>query len=511
MCGIVCVWGRQDELSIRRMMNRIAHRGPDDEGFHKHSMGVLGHKRLSIIDPVEGHQPIYNEDGSSALVANGMIYNFSHLKEKLAKSHQFRSDSDSEIILHLFEESGPEAVNQLEGMFAFAINNKDEIFIARDPIGIKPLYYSISGEKTASETLYIGSELKAFLDIPVKEVHEFPVGSYYDGKEFTSYYTIPDTTSSDLSVTQHVQELRETLEAVVVSHLISDAPVGAFLSGGLDSSIIAALAKRHVNELHTFSVGKEGSQDIEAARIVANYIGSIHHEHLYTAEDIKKLPEIIYHVESFDRGIMHGAIPSFLCAELASNYVKVILTGDGADELFAGYRFHKDYQDMSLLNQKLRDSVATLHNTNLLRLDRTAMAHGIEGRVPFLDRAIVAMAQRIPIEWKLYRDRSDRLIEKWILRKAFEDILPREIVWRDKEQFDEGSGTVEMATFWLKEIAPNFDAQDYIKLHTRDKLRSIEEAFYHKTCAEVFKNSRIILDNVGRWAFGNKSVFTTYT
>ncbi|KPA16889.1 asparagine synthetase B [Candidatus Magnetomorum sp. HK-1] len=507
MCGIIGVWGAQDKGTINQLMNRIAHRGPDDEGIHHHKMGKLGHKRLSIMDPTGGRQPIYNENRSSAIVVNGMIYNYLSLKDKLVKNHKFSSDSDSEVILHLFEEFGPEAVNQLEGMFAFAINHHDKIFIARDSIGIKPLYYSISDVKTSSKTLYIGSELKAFLDVPVTKVHEFPVGTYYDGEEFNSYYTLPDPISSDLPVEKHIQNLREKLEEVTVSHLISDVPVGVFLSGGIDSSIIAALTRKHVKELHTFSVGKEGSQDIEAARFVADYIGSIHHEHIYSEKDIKKLPEIIYHTESFDQGIIHGAIPSFLCAALASKYVKVILTGDGADELFAGYRFHKNI-DMSLLNKKLRDSVMTLHNTNLLRLDRTTMAHAIEGRVPFLDRAILEMAQQIPIELKLYKNNSGQFIEKWILRKAFEGLLPHEILWRDKEQLDEGTGTVETASLWANNSAKNFNAQEYIKLHQHYDLRSTEEAFYHKICADVFNNSHIVMDNVGRWAFGNHAVFT---
>jgi len=506
MCGIVGIWGENKD-TIDPLMKRIAHRGPDDEGIHYHSKGILGHKRLSIMDPSGGHQPITNENQLSAIVVNGMIYNYSELKDRLLKKHQFRSDSDSEVILHLFEESGPESVNQLEGMFAFIINHNDDIFIARDSIGIKPLYYSYSKSKTGAQTLYIASELKAFLDLPVLSAHEFPVGNYYDGHTFTPYYRIPDPVNVHQSVEQHLNNLREKLEAATVSHLISHVPVGIFLSGGIDSSIVAAISKKYVKELHTFSVGREGSADIESARLVASHIGSIHHEHLYSENDIKKLSDIIYHTESFDQGIIHGAIPSYLCAELASRYVKVILTGDGADELFAGYRFHKNYQDMNMLNHQLRNSVMTLHNTNLLRLDRTTMAHGIEGRVPFLDRSIIELAQHIPIELKLHPTHSGKFIEKWILRKAFEDLLPHEIIWRDKEQFEEGSETVETTSQWVDSIAHDFNAQEYISRHQQYHLRSREEAFYHKICTEVFNHSPIILENVGRWAFGDNAVF----
>jgi len=294
--------------------------------------------------------------------------------------------------------------------------------------------------------------------------------------------------------------LRQTLEDAVLKRLMSDVPVGAFLSGGLDSSIIAAMMRREVDEPHTFSVGIEGAPDVEAARLVARHIDSIHHEYIFTAAEIMShLPEIVYHLESFDQDLVRSAVPCYFCSRLAADHVKVILTGEGADELFAGYTYYRNIHAGEALHRELRRSVASLHNVNLQRVDRLTMAHGLEARVPFLDLTMVETAQSIPPELKLYEQGQDRKIEKWILRKACEDLLPPEIVWRDKEQFDEGSGTVEQLQDILAQTAVDIDYLEYSGKYPEDGLRSIEECLYHRLLHEVFDQPRTIVRNVARW------------
>lgn len=497
MCGISGVWGDTEESYVRKMMGKQAHRGPDGEGLHiERDKGVFGHRRLSIMDPEGGDQPIYNETQSAVIVANGEIYNHDALRRQLQPGHRFNTTSDTETILHLFEEEGEAAVRKLDGMFAFAVAQPDSLFLARDPIGIKPLYYGAS-----EESLYFASELKALADW-TDSVQEFPPGTFYhSGRGFVPYYNVPQTKPQAGSVSDQIQAVRRTLEAAVNKRLMSDVPLGAFLSGGLDSSIIAALARQQMDELHTFSVGLEGSPDIEAARLVSDHIDSIHHEYLYTPQEaLSKLPEVIYHLESFDQDLVRSAIPTYFCARLASDYVKVILTGEGADELFAGYTYYKDIEGDEALHRELHRSVTSLHNLNLQRVDRLTMRHGLEGRVPFLDIDLIELAQTIPPQLKLARRNSGRLVEKWILRKACEDLLPAEIVWRDKEQFDEGSGTVDMLPALLQEAAAGIDPVSYAEQFPEDNLRSVEECFYHKLLVESYSRPQPVLQNVGRWA-----------
>ena len=498
MCGIAGIWGVDEASAVQEMMDRLAHRGPDAEGMYRNpERGVLGHRRLSIMDPEGGDQPIYSEDRETVVVANGEIYNFPDLYEDLSKRHRFRTRNDSEALVHLFEERGPAAVRATDGMFAIAIAEPGGLFLARDPIGIKPLYY---GTRGSDEGITFASELKAF-DGCTEEVHEFPPGTlYHSSKGFVPYYRIPDLAPREASLETHRSLVRQTLEASVVKRLMSDVPLGAFLSGGLDSSLIAAIARQHLNELHTFSVGIDGSDDIEAARLVSRHIDSIHHEYLFTAEEVlETLPEIVYHLESFDRDLVRSAIPCYFCSRLAAEHVKVILTGEGADELFAGYAYYRDQDDPAALHDELRRSVASLHNVNLQRVDRLTMAHGLEGRVPFLDLAMIEAAQTVPAELKLRDVGAGRRVEKWILRKACEDLLPPEIVWRDKAQFDEGSGTVGLLEEALQPATSALDGEAYARTHGRDGLRSAEECFYHKLLVDSFERPDVVLRNVGRW------------
>ena len=506
MCGIAGIWGNADQSTVRSMMEAQQHRGPDGEGMHiHHAQGVLGHVRLAIMDPAQGRQPVYNEDRSATLVANGMIYNHPQLRKLLGDAHEFNSHSDSETILHLYEEHGFSTPRILDGMFAFAISEGDRLVLARDRIGIKPLYYGIQkkvGQKheDGSETMYFASELKALTPF-AENAKEFPPGTLYDSHSgFHTYYKVPDREPLELDLAVHIRRVRETVEAAVKKRLLSDVPLGAFLSGGLDSSIIAAVAKKYMPELHTFSVGIEGSRDLHAARHVARHIGSIHHEYVYSAaEVVEKLPEIVYQLESFDQDLVRSAIPTWFCARLAADHVKVILTGEGADELFAGYAYHKAIGDDDALHDELRRSVTRLHNINLQRVDRMTMRHAIEARVPFLDTDVISMAQTVPPRFKLHGEDDGRRIEKWILRKAFEDLLPHDIVWRNKEQFDEGSGMVDMMPEVLGRAAAGIDTDAYQSRFQADRLRSNEECFYHSLLMAQFERPQAILSNVGRW------------
>ena len=500
MCGIAGIWGAVDEVGVRNMIDVQRHRGPDGHGVHVHvDRGVLGHTRLAIMDPAQGRQPVHNENGSAMLVANGMIYNHPYLRRQLGGTHAFASNSDSETILHLFEDHGLATPRLLDGMFAFAISADNRLILARDRIGIKPLYYARRSRGDGGETLHFASELKALTPLGA-DVKEFPPGTLYDSEHgFHTYYQVPDRTPLRLNSTEHMRRIRETVETAVKKRLLSDVPLGAFLSGGLDSSIIAAVARRHLPELHTFSVGIEGSRDLEAARRVARHIGSVHHEYVYAAAEVlEALPDIIYHLESFDRDLVRSAIPTWFCARMAAETVKVILTGEGADELFAGYAYHKHIADYGALHRELHRSVTRLHNINLQRVDRMTMRHVIEARVPFLDTELIDVAQTVPPQFKLHGEGGAR-VEKWILRKAFEDLLPRDILWRDKEQFDEGSGMVDLLPALLDRAAAGMDTEAYKRRFAADRLRSREECLYHRLLVEGFERPQAVLANVGRW------------
>jgi asparagine synthase (glutamine-hydrolysing) len=504
MCGIAGIWGNVDQSKVKTMIAVQRHRGPDGQALGVHvNHGVLGHTRLAIMDPLQGQQPIHNEDGSAMLVANGMVYNHPQLRRQMGDVHEFGSHSDSETILHVYEEHGLSTPQLLDGMFAFAIAEGNHLVLARDRIGIKPLYYARQIDENGAETLYFASELKALtaLKPAVKDIKEFPPGTLFDtANGFSTYYQVPEQVPQELDLAVHIRQVRETIEAAVKKRLLSDVPLGAFLSGGLDSSIIAAVARQYMPELHTFSVGIEGSRDLQAARRVARHIGSTHHEYVYTAaEVVEKLPEILYHLESFDQDLVRSAIPTWFCARLAAEHVKVILTGEGADELFAGYTYHKAINDDDALHQELRRSITRLHNINLQRVDRMTMRHGIEARVPFLDTDVIAMAQTVPPRFKLYTETQQRRVEKWILRKAFEDMLPTDIVWRNKEQFDEGSGMVDMLPQVLQQLAAGMDTKAYQSQFQADRLRSDEECFYHQLLRAQFEQPDAVLANVGRW------------
>ena len=490
MCGIVGSWDAGDRRErlreIERRVELLRHRGPDGTGMRAGPRAALGHARLAIMDPEHGVQPHVSEDGRAALVANGEIYNQRMLREDLG-GHRFESHSDTEVALHLLEDGGARAVPSLDGMFALAYDRGDELLLARDPLGVKPLYLADAG----GGAVRFASEMKALQDAP-GPIREVPPGCTWSSAEgLQRYYRVPDVDGDLADPEAAVRAVRSALERAVRKRLMSDVPLGAFLSGGLDSSAIAALAVRAMGALHTFSVGVEGSEDLEAAREVARHLGTVHHERVFRAEDVEAgLERLLFSLESFDRDLVRSAVPTSFTAELAAEHVKVVLTGEGADELFAGYAYLRMLSGSSLAGE-LRRSLEGMHNLNLQRVDRLTMAHGLEARVPFLDPEMVALAQRIPPELKL-ADRGGRRIEKWVLRRAVEDLLPASVVWRDKAQFDEGSGAADL-------LAARGSGGPAPARRLGVQPRSVEEARYLEIFASLFARPEAMIPNVGRW------------
>lgn len=492
MCGFVCLWRKDDPDLAQRMIDKIAHRGPDEVRVHRapNVPAVMAHCRLSIIGPADGSQPIYSAE--NVLVANGEIYNYADLRAILGES-AFETRSDSETILHLFRSDRLRWIAKLDGMFAFVLATPERIIAARDPLGIKPLYLARLGGGLA-----FASELKAFDGLGLEKVEAIGPGALFDSIDGPrQWYRVPHGAAElpeDLDPEPIWRELRLVLEEAVRKWMVADVEVGSFLSGGLDSSIIAALAARASDRrLQTFSVGVDGSPDLLAARRVAEHIGSKHHELTFSAADVARvLPHVIYHLESADVDLVRSAVPTHFATTLARRHVKAVLTGEGADELFAGYSYHRDYADAPReLADELTRSLASMHNINLQRVDRITMAQGLEARTPFLDRDLIDFAQSIPASLKLRADaQSGTTIEKWILRKACEDLLPGELVWRKKAQFDEGSGTVEALDAALETFGLGSGPAD----------RTAESALYERILREQYEDADLILRCAGAWA-----------
>jgi len=493
MCGIAALLGEHDPKTILEVLQRLPHRGPDGRDIHvtesRGAMGpaTLGHVRLAIIDPAGGRQPIV-APGGAALVCNGMIYNYRELRERLPNA-PFRTQSDSESILHGFLAWGDRVVGELDGMFAFVLVDGEHVVAARDPLGIKPLYTGRVGGRLA-----FASEIGALAEV-AGDIQEFPAGHvYHSARGFRRYYRVPEPRALARSEGETLEVLRHTLERSVVKRLRSDVPLGAFLSGGLDSSIIAAIARRHVDELHTFAVGLEGSSDLEAARRVAAHLDTVHHEYVIDPQEvIALLPRVLRHLESYDRDLVRSAVPTYFVARLAARHVKVVLTGEGADELFAGYGYYAGYEDPDALQRELHRSLASMHDVNLQRVDRMTMAHGLEARVPFLDTAMVDLAMTLPARCKR-RPKARCNGEKWVLRKAFEDWLPEDIVWRDKLQFDQGSGFADYLAAHARREAAQGEVPGF------GQARSAEEALYRSLLARSFADPERVLGLTAHWS-----------
>ncbi|MDD5207260.1 MAG: asparagine synthase B [Desulfobacterales bacterium] len=503
MCGIAGCIGTRDIETVERMLDALPHRGPNDRGIHVHGNSVFGHTRLSIVDVALGHQPILAEDGRCGIVCNGEIYNFRKLRAGLGLKYPFQTRSDTEVILHLYREKGAECLKDLDGMFAFAAFQGDDFILARDPIGIKPLYYGF-----LNGNLYFTSELGAMSFAKVEEVHEFPAGHYYTPAEgFVPYYQIPEIRDDLLTDIEEASRLiRRTFIRAVRKRLLADpeVPVGSFCSGGLDSSLVAAIAAEQNPRIHTFVVGMEDetgdvSDDVKAARIAAGHIGSTHHELLFTeSEYYEALPIVIRELESYDPSLVRCAVPCYFTCKLAADYVTVVLTGEGADELFTGYHYMKNFP-MDKLNLEARRCIGNLHNINLQRADRMGMLFSLELRVPFLDVEMVDLAMKIPPRLKI-RDRLGAKIEKWILRKAFEDTdyLPEEILWRYKVQYTQGAGCESLGEAIAEK---EMSEEEYLQIRDENPkavINSREAAYYFKIFRR-FHPQDSILGSIGIW------------
>ncbi len=468
MCGILAVFGDIDDtFAVRavRAADRLAHRGPDGRGSHVQTgVGVLCHRRLAIMDPAAGQQPIAsrlpraraNGQAHAVVVHNGEVYNFRALQRELApRGHQFHTGSDSEVLAHLYEVEGDAFVSRLDGIFAFAAIRSDERgddwMVARDPIGIKPLYYG----RDAAGNLWFASELKALSDHCVW-FKTFPPGHLYTRHGGLRRYYKPGWLQGAGPGQDDASGLRERLEAAVDKRLMSDVPLGVLLSGGLDSSLIAGLTTRLLRardpaaKLQSFAIGiGPDAPDLRAAREVAAHLGTCHHEVCFSLEDgIAALDDIIRHVEYYDIPTIRASIPMyFLSRYIRDQGVKVVLSGEGSDEIFGGYLYFYHAEDPQAFHRETVERVANLHLSDVLRADKSTMAHGVEARVPFLDLAFLELAMNIAPELKqphAGEQGQEARMEKWLLRAAFADpsdpLIPPSVLWRQKEQFSDGVG-----------------------------------------------------------------------
>jgi asparagine synthase (glutamine-hydrolysing) len=487
------------------MLDVMPHRGPDDIGLHVTENCVLGHTRLSIVDVRKGKQPILAEGGAPAIICNGEIYNFRDLKEELAPRYRFATGSDTETALHLYREEGPAFVSRLDGMFALAIADGEEYLLARDPVGIKPLYYGFRGG-----ALYFSSELHAIAAAELDEIRLFPPGHIYTPRGgFEPYAPLPEADSDLITdIDEAAAAVRETVKRSVHKRLLSDKEihVGSFCSGGLDSSLVAAIAAEEIPNIHTFAVGmrdRDGveSDDLKAGRIAAEHIGSTHHELVFTADEYKEvLAEVVRTLESYDPSLVRCAVPCYFTCKCAHDHVTVVLTGEGADEVFGGYHYMKNYPPAEL-NDECRRCLRHLHNINLQRADRMGMRFSLELRVPFLDMALIELGSRLPPELKIRPDEaSGEKIEKWILRRAFAGTgyLPDEILWRYKVQYTQGAGCESLGAALAEEELSDDDFARIVADNPHATLQTKEAAYYFTLFQQRFPQ-RSVLDTVGIW------------
>ncbi|GHT75737.1 asparagine synthase B [Bacteroidia bacterium] len=468
MCGIVGVFELKQKNTdvlrpqILKMSKKIRHRGPDWSGIFCSNQAILAHERLAIVDPQSGRQPLYSPDGKIVLAVNGEIYNHQEIRDRQT-NYEFKTKSDCEVILSLYQEKGVNFLEDLNGIFAFALYDAKtgSYLIARDHVGIIPLYMGWDNEGT----FYVASELKA-LEGHCTQIESFPPGHYLystqgEPAELIRWYNRDwfdyENVKNNPSVEQHpeiITHLREALEAAVKRQLMTDVPYGVLLSGGLDSSIVSAVAKVYASKrvegdgtekawwprLHSFAVGLEGSPDLAAAQKVAEHIGTVHHEvHFTIQEGLDAIRDVIYHIETYDVTTIRASTPMYLLARvIRSMGIKMVLSGEGADEIFGGYLYFHKAPDAKALHEETVRKLDKLHLYDCLRANKSLAAWGVEGRVPFLDKEFMDVAMRLNPEDKL--SGIKHRMEKWILRKAFEDMLPESVAWRQKEQFSDGVG-----------------------------------------------------------------------
>lgn len=446
MCGILAIIGsKASESKICAHSKRMSHRGPDESDIHITETGtILSHERLAIMDINTGKQPI---QGSSTawMVHNGEIYNYRELKKNELKGHSFRTTGDSEVIVHMFEKYGPECVEKLDGDFAFVVVDGEDFIAARDPIGVKPLYYG----KDEEGALWFASEMKVLADQCV-EFQAFPPGYYYTPSTgFVQYFRPSWQDEETCTQEAHLDKLREALVAATRKRLMADVPLGVLLSGGLDSSLTSAIASRLLRaegkELHSFSIGLDAdAPDLKAAKKVADFLGTIHHEIHFTIEEgIQIIKKLIWHLETYDVTSIRASTPMyFLSKAISEKGIKVVLSGEGADEIFGGYLYFKNAPSAKEFQKETIRRVQRLSTADCLRADKSTMAHGLEARVPFLDKEFLQTAMEISAVEKMPATYEG--VEKYILRKAFDTpqdpFLPEEVLWRQKEQFSDGVG-----------------------------------------------------------------------
>ena len=501
MCGILCAFNlKQSKNKLRpqvlEMSKKLRHRGPDWSGIYDCEKAILSHERLAIVDPTSGNQPIISVSENLILAANGEIYN--HLDLRKGCKYNFKTKSDCEVILPLYEKEGKNFVSKLNGIFAFAIYDvsKNEYFIARDHIGIVPLYMGWDG----NGTFFVSSELKA-LDKFCSKIELFPPGHYLSSNDSkpVKWYN-PDWKNYNLvkNNSTSINDLHDALSDAVHRQLMSDVPYGVLLSGGLDSSITSALAKKFSAkrvetgdrqaawwpQLHSFSVGLDGSPDLKAAKSVAKHIGTIHHEIKFTIQEgLDALREVIYHLETYDITTIRASTPMYLMARaIKSLGIKMVLSGEGADELFGGYLYFHKAPDSKEFHEETVRKLEKLHQYDCLRANKSLAAWGIEGRVPFLDKDFIEVAMRINPKDKMIN--NDKM-EKWVLRKAFEKYLPESVAWRQKEQFSDGVGYSWIDK--LKELVENEISDEQMKnAHYRFPVQTPQnkEEFYYRTIFE---------------------------
>jgi len=500
MCGIVCAFelkesSEQLRPQVLEMSKRIRHRGPDWSGVWTHDKAILAHERLAIVDPISGGQPLVSPSEQLILAANGEIYNHRELRSQLQGQYEFKTESDCEVLLALYQEKGPDFIDELNGIFGFALydQEKDSYLIARDHMGIIPLYMGWD----SNGTFYVASELKA-LEGVCSKIELFPPGHYLTSemdapkqwytRDWSTYDTVAEAETS-------IDALHDALSDAVHRQLMSDVPYGVLLSGGLDSSITSALAKKFAAkrvesndeqsawwpQLHSFSVGLEGSPDLAAARKVADHIGTVHHEIEFTIQEgLDAIRDVIYHLETYDITTVRASTPMFLMARMIKSLgIKMVLSGEGADELFGGYLyFHKAPNAQEFHEETVR-KLDKLHQYDCLRANKSLAAWGIEGRVPFLDKEFIDVAMRINPKDKMI---NGERMEKWVLRKAFEKYLPESVAWRQKEQFSDGVGYSWIDT--LKEVVESEVTDEQMaNAHYRFPVQTPQnkEEFYYRS------------------------------
>lgn len=513
MCGIVSIFNIQEQTpelrqKALRMSQKIRHRGPDWSGIYCGGSAILAHERLSIVDPESGKQPLFSPDKKQILAVNGEIYNHHDIRKQYADKYQFQTGSDCEVILALYREKGIDFLEDINGIFAFALYDaeKDEFLIARDPMGVIPLYIGYDNDGK----VYVASELKA-LEGNCDRYEVFLPGHYYSSREgkMTRYYTrdwmdydnVKDNTAS-------VKEIHDGLENAVKRQLMSDVPYGVLLSGGLDSSVISAVAEKYSQnrvedngstkawwpQLHSFAVGLKNAPDLAKAKLVADHIGTVHHEINYTIQEgLDAIRDVIYFIETYDVTTVRASTPMYLLARVIKSMgIKMVLSGEGADEIFGGYLyFHKAPSARAFHEETVR-KLSKLYMYDCLRANKSLAAWGVEGRVPFLDKEFLDIAMRTNPEAKMCPGQT---MEKKIVREGFADMLPAEVAWRQKEQFSDGVGYSWIDT--LKKITSDQVSDEQME-HAEERFpinppRNKEEYYYRSIFAEHFPSDSAAL------------------